>query len=303
MKSVIADPDPTCYLGSYPMTRTLAGTPDHLPLLRTAVDAVTAAGRLARSMQAGLKDIRLKGPKDVVTEADLACDAAIRDILQKAHPGHDIVTEEAPAVRRNGAGGSGERFTWFVDPIDGTVNYSRGIALWGVSVGVRRDSAEGSTMVAGAIWLPILDELYTATSGGGAFLNGDRIQVSSLARLDEAIVSHGDFNIGPTPEQRDALNRRCLSVRLRAASAVQRVKCLGSAVVEGSLVAAGRMEGYCMPAMKPWDVAVTSLLVVEAGGAVTRMNGSPFAVEGPDALFTNGVLHQDLVRLLREDGG
>jgi fructose-1,6-bisphosphatase/inositol monophosphatase family enzyme len=279
-----------------------AGADTFAPLLRTAVEAVRAAGALARSMQADLKDIRFKGPKDVVTEADLACDAAIRDILAKAHPGHDIVTEEAAALRRAGGDGKDGRHTWFVDPIDGTVNYSRGFALWGVSVGVRQDDAPGGpAMVAGAIWLPVLDELYTATAGGGAFLNGRPLRVSPVDRLEDAIISHGDFNIGSTPEQRNDLNRRSLSARMHTASSVQRVKCLGSAVVEGSLVAAGRMEAYCMLAMKPWDVAVTSLLVREAGGAVSRVDGSPFSVEGPDALFSNGVLHAPLVQLLRED--
>lgn len=266
------------------------------PYLKTAIDAVMEAGRLAKSMQASLQDVRLKGPKDVVTEADLACDAAIRALLTKAHPDHDVVTEEAAPLKRGG------KWTWFVDPIDGTVNYSRGFALWGVSVGLRQDDAPGGpAMAAGALYLPVLDELYTVSRGGGAFLNGKPIKVSAQSQLEEAIISHGDFNIGSTPEQRHELNRRSLSGRMRTASAVQRVKCLGSAVVEGSLVAAGRMEAYCMLAMKPWDVAVTSLLVAEAGGLVSRVDGSPFDIEGPDALFTNKALHEPLVQLLRED--
>ncbi len=274
-----------------------AATPaDLAPFLETAVAAVTEAGRMARSMQSELRDVRLKGPKDVVTEADFACDAAIRGLLTRAHPDHDVITEEDAPLQRGG------KWTWFVDPIDGTVNYSRGFALWGVSVGLRRDDAPGGpAMACGAIYLPVLDELYTAVRGGGAFLNGSPIRVSAVGRLEDAIISHGDFNVGSTPELRRELNRRSLSGRMRVASAVQRIKCLGSAVVEGSLVAAGRMEGYCMLAMKPWDVAVSSLLVAEAGGTVTRVDGSPFDVEGPDALFSNRTLHGELVELLRED--
>lgn len=274
----------------------LSGPAELQPFLRTAVDAVTQAGRLALSMQGELRDVRLKGPKDVVTEADFACDASIRGLLTAAHPDHDVVTEEEAPIRKDG------RYTWFVDPIDGTVNFSRGFALWGVSVGLRRNDTEGApAMVAGAIYLPVLDELYTVTRGGGAFLNGKSIRVSSLDRLEDAIISHGDFNVGSDEAERAALNRRSLSGRMKTASSVQRVKCLGSAVVEGSLVAAGRMEAYCMLAMKPWDVAVSSLLVAEAGGRVTRVDGSPFDVEGPDALFTNAALHDPLVQLLRED--
>lgn len=282
------------------MSPAATGAPDFAPYLQTAVDAVLEAGRMARSMQSGLKEIRLKGHKDIVTEADLACDAAIREILTRAHPDHDLITEEGAALNRSGP--QTGKWTWFVDPIDGTVNYSRGFALWGVSVGLRHDSAAGGpAMVAGAIYLPVLDELYTVSLRGGAFLNGLPISVSAVDRLEDAIISHGDFNIGSTPEQRQDLNRRSLSGRLRTASAVQRVKCLGSAVVESSLVAAGRMEAYCMLAMKPWDVAVGSLLVTEAGGKVSSADGGPFDVEGRDALFSNSALHQPLVQLLRED--
>jgi myo-inositol-1(or 4)-monophosphatase len=256
--------------------------------LATAVDAVREAGRLALSMQDRLKDIHFKGEKDVVTEADFACDALIRKALASAHPAHNIVTEEEAAIQR------GSEFTWFVDPVDGTVNYSRGFPLWGVSVGLRK----GDAAVAGAIYLPALDELYSATLGGGAFLNGKPIRTSPVANLREAIISHGDFNVGASDAENHELNSRNLAARLRAAAALQRVKCMGSAVLEGAFVAAGRMEAYCMQTMKPWDVAVVGLLVTEAGGRASRLDGGPFSIEGPDALFSNGRLHEDLLKVL-----
>ncbi len=261
--------------------------------LATAVQAVQEAGLMALSMQNGLKQIRYKGEKDLVTEADLACDQAIRHILTGAYPGHNLVTEEAADLEH------GSPFTWFVDPIDGTVNYSRGFPLWGVSVGLR----DGGEMAAGAIYLPALNELYTAVKGGGAFLNGNPIKASAVSELRGAIISHGDFNVGPSEEMQLELNRKNFLARMRMAAALQRVKCLGSAVVEGAFVAAGRMEAYCMVTMKPWDVAVSGLLVTEAGGKVTRLDGSPFDVQGPDALFSNGILHEDLLAVLRLDDG
>jgi myo-inositol-1(or 4)-monophosphatase len=256
--------------------------------LGAAIRAAEEAGNMARSMQHALRDIRYKGEKDVVTEADIACDAAIRKSLSAAYPGHNIVTEEEAAVQR------GSEYTWYVDPIDGTVNYSRGFPLWGVSVGLRK----GDAMVAGCIWLPALEEMFTATLGGGAYLNGKRIQVSAVDELNAAIISHGDFNVGNTPEQRLELNGKNVQSRGRAAAALQRVKCLGSAVLEGSFVAAGRMEAYCMLAMKPWDVAVGSLLVTEAGGTVTHLDGSKFSIDGHDALFSNGILHDPILKVL-----
>lgn len=257
--------------------------------LGAAIKAAEEAGGIARSMQHALRDVRYKGEKDVVTEADLASDAAIRKSLSAAYPKHNIVTEEAADVDQ------GSEFTWFVDPIDGTVNYSRGFPLWGVSIGLRRKDA----MVAGCIWLPALEEMYTASLGGGAYLNGKKIQVSGVSELRKAIISHGDFNVGTTDEARRELNAKNLESRGRAAAALQRVKCLGSAVVEGAYVAAGRMEGYCMLAMHPWDVAVGSLLVTEAGGKVTHLDGSAFDIEGKDALFSNGILHEGMLDVLK----
>ena len=259
--------------------------------LSTAVDAVKQAGKLALSMQAGLREIRYKGEKDLVTEADLACDKVVRSLLSTAHPDHNIVTEEAGPVNH------GSEYTWFVDPIDGTVNYSRGFPLWGVSVGLR----QGRAMVAGAIFLPALKELYTATLGGGACLNGKPIAASRVELLSQAIISHGDFNVGDTDSAREDLNRKNFLARMRTASALQRVKCLGSAVLECAFVAAGRMDAYCMVAMKPWDVAVGGLLVTEAGGGASALDGRPFSIDGPDALFSNWILHEKLLTLLRSE--
>jgi myo-inositol-1(or 4)-monophosphatase len=259
--------------------------------LGAAIKAAEEAGGIARSMQHALRDVRYKGEKDVVTEADLASDAAIRKTLAAAYPQHNIVTEEEAAIDR------GSDFTWYVDPIDGTVNYSRGFPLWGVSIGLKRKDQ----MVAGCIWLPALEEMYTATLGGGAYLNGKKIQVSAVSEPVQAIISHGDFNVGSTDEKRRELNAKNLESRGRAAAALQRVKCLGSAVVESAFVAAGRMEAYCMLAMHPWDVAVGSLLVTEAGGKVSHLDGSAFDIEGANALFSNGILHADILAILKLD--
>lgn len=256
--------------------------------LATAQSAVLEAGKLALSMQSRLHEIQFKGEKDVVTEADFACDAAIRKTLSTAYPDHNLVTEEDVALEK------GSEYTWFVDPVDGTVNYSRGFPLWGVSVGLR----QGNQLIVGAIYLPALNELYTVTLGGGAFLNGKPIHTSSVNQMHEAIISHGDFNVGATDSERQELNARNVSARAQTAGAMQRVKCMGSAVLEGAFVATGRMEAYCMLAMKPWDVAVTGLLVTEAGGQVSRLDGGVFSIEGPDALFSNGHLHQGLLKLL-----
>jgi myo-inositol-1(or 4)-monophosphatase len=239
-------------------------------------------------MQKNLGDIRFKGAKDLVTEADMQCDRLIREHITAAFPSHNLVTEELGDTEK------GSSFTWYVDPIDGTINYSRQFPLWGVSIGLAQDGR----MLCGAIYLPATDEMFTAARGAGAYLNGERIRVSSTAD----IISHGDFNVGADEKTRRHLNEANFLARMGTVSAVQRVKCLGSAVIEGAYVASGRMEGYCMVILNPWDVAVTSLLVTEAGGQVTALNGEPYDLKHRNALFTNGLLHQGLLGSLDWDG-
>ena len=259
--------------------------------LDIACASAKEAGALALSLQSRLQDIRYKGAKDLVTEADLACDRIIRERLSAAFPSHNLVTEEAADKAQ------GSEYTWYVDPIDGTINYSRGFPLWGVSIGLR----QGDTTLCGAIYLPAFDHLYTCIRGGGAFCNGKPIHVTAQSDLSQAIISHGDFNVGSDENERRRLNEANFLARMRTVSLVQRVKCMGSAIVEGAYVASGRMEGYCMVVLNPWDVAVTTLLVTEAGGRVTTLRGEPWKYGDNNALFSNGLLHDDLLASLEWD--
>lgn len=260
--------------------------------LSIALKAAQAAGKHALGMQKNLNDIRYKGAKDLVTEADMQCDHMIREQIIAAFPDHNLVTEELGDTEK------GSAFTWYVDPIDGTINYSRRFPLWGVSIGL----AQAGSMLCGVIYLPASDETFITARGEGAWLNGERIHVSPTTDLSQAIISHGDFNVGADEKTRRVLNEANFLARMGTVSAVQRVKCLGSAIVEGAYVASGRMEGYCMVILNPWDVAVTSLLVTEAGGQVTTLTGEPYQLTHRNALFTNGHLHQALLNSLDWDG-
>jgi myo-inositol-1(or 4)-monophosphatase len=271
---------------------TAAFSPAVQGFLRVATTAAHAAGLHALGMQKNLADIRYKGAKDLVTEADMQCDHLIREHIVAAFSDHNLVTEELGDTEK------GSAYTWYVDPIDGTINYSRRFPLWGVSVGL----AHEGRMLCGVIYLPASDEMFIAARGEGAYLNGERIKVSETAVLAQAIISHGDFNVGADEKTRRVLNEANFLARMGTVSAVQRVKCLGSAVVEGAYVASGRMEGYCMVILNPWDVAVTSLLVTEAGGKVTTLTGEPYALTHRNALFSNGILHQPLLNSLDWDG-
>ena len=231
------------------------------------------AGDLCLEIQQDLGEVHYKSKKDVVTRADIASEKLIVEGLRTAFPSHSIRTEEAGVIE-----GSDPRYRWIIDPVDGTVNFSRGIPLWGAVIN-----------------LPKLGELYTAVRGGGAFMNGKPIHVSKESESIHAIVSNGDFNVGDAAKI-NAQNSRNFA---HEAEAFERVKCLGSAVIEGCFTACGRIDCFVMTMSYPWDIAAIALMVEEAGGKSTRIDGAPLQfVDAEQAIFTNGVLHDSLINTL-----
>ena len=255
--------------------------------LSVAESLARRAGDLCLEIQQNLGDVHYKSKKDVVTRADIASEKLIVDTLRETFPTHSIRTEEAGVIE-----GTDPRYRWIIDPVDGTVNFSRGIPLWGISIALH---FEGKPLVA-AINLPKLGELYTASKGGGAFMNGKPIQVSRESDSIHAIVSNGDFNVGDVAKINEQNSRNFA----REAEAFERVKCLGSAVVEGCFTACGRIDCFVMTMSYPWDIAAIALMVEEAGGKSTRIDGQPLEfVDAEQAVFTNGLLHQNLVDILK----
>lgn len=244
------------------------------------------AGALCLEIQGQLGEIQYKSPKDVVTKADLASDKLISDGLCLAFPDHSIRTEET------GTSGKESDFVWIIDPIDGTVNFSRGMPMWGISIAL----LERGEPILAVCYLPRLGELFTAIRGEGAFCNGKPIQVSRTTELSRAIVSNGDFNVGPV-EDIPNLNTRNLRIFAAQAQHMQRVKCVGSAVVEGCFIAAGRLDVYSMTMSYPWDIAGITLLIREAGGMATMIHGEPLQiVDCAQVLFSNGILHEEYLQ-------
>lgn len=254
--------------------------------LSVAESLAKQAGDLCLEIQNDLGEVHYKSKKDVVTRADIASEKLIVEGIRKAFPEHSIRTEEAGVIE-----GADPRFRWIIDPVDGTVNFSRGIPLWGISIALH---FEGKPLVA-AINLPKLGELYTAARGLGAFMNGKAIHVSQESESVHAIVSNGDFNVGDA-EKINAQNSRNFA---REAVAFERVKCLGSAVIEGCFTACGRIDCFVMTMSYPWDIAAIALMVEEAGGKATRIDGAPLQfVDAEQAVFSNGTLHDTLIGTL-----
>jgi myo-inositol-1(or 4)-monophosphatase len=240
------------------------------------------AGDLCLELQGNLGDVKYKSAKDVVTIADVSSERLIVDGLRAAFPTHSVRTEEAGVIE-----GSDPRYRWIIDPVDGTVNFSRGIPLWGISVALH---FEGRPLVA-VVNLPKLGEMYTAVKGGGAFMNGRPIHVSGESNPVHAIVSNGDFNVGNVQK----INAQNSYNFARESEVFERVKCLGSAVIEGCFTACGRIDCFVMTMSYPWDIAAISLIVEEAGGRSTHIDGSPMQyVDGEQVIFSNGILHDIL---------
>jgi myo-inositol-1(or 4)-monophosphatase len=268
--------------------------------LEFAKQLAQKAGALACEIQRGNMDSRSKGPKDIVTAGDLACDALIKNEIQKHYPNWGIWTEESGQSNMPNAYDYNplKGFTWIVDPIDGTVNYSRGIPLWGIAIALLHNGKP----VVGCIELPMLKETYWAAQGMGAFCTfytqetqTHALNVSSTSCLKDCIVSNGDFNVG----NHEQVNAQNCTIFASEAQHCQRVKCVGSAAVETAFVAAGRLDAYVMTMSYPWDIAAGTIIIQEAGGQCTLLNGAPIEMT-PNAqvLFSNKLLHSPLLSIL-----
>ncbi len=228
--------------------------------LRTfAAELAREAGALLRERFTGERagDARAKSPRNIVTEADLAAERLLRERIMGRFPDHAIVGEEyAP---REGRGVS-----WHVDPLDGTTNFAAGIPHWAVSIGAV--DAEGP--VAGAVYDPIRDELFTAARGEGATLNGRTLAVAPASDLENALVATGFAAMrGHEPDH------ACLDRFTAAIVRVKGVRRLGSAALDLSYVAAGRFDIFYEEGLSSWDTAAGALLVREAGGRVVDFRG------------------------------
>ncbi|MGB8267730.1 MAG: inositol monophosphatase family protein [Candidatus Velthaea sp.] len=238
------------------------------------------AGTLLRERFDTVRTIEHKSPKDLVTDADRASEALIVAAVRAQFPRAAILGEEGGTY----AGSSGERF--IVDPLDGTSNYAHHYPLFCVSIAYERDGI----LEAGAIYAPILDELFSAQRGAGATRNGRRIAVSQIATLNEAMVCTG-FVPGKL-EERNVREWRAISA---GAQALRRD---GSAALDLAAVAMGRFDAFWEWRLSPWDVAAGALIVREAGGTVSAIDHAGFDLAEGSVLASNGRIHGELAALI-----
>lgn len=252
--------------------------------MELTLDFVTELSRNAgKILLEGLDDVHIldyKGPTNIVTEVDRKAEAFIVGEIKKVFPGHTIVAEESGKT----LGEQGKY--WYIDPIDGTSNYARGVPLFCVSIGY----AEDGKMLFGCIYDPVRDECFSATRGEGAWLNGNPIHVSKTSKMIDAMLATGfPYDLQQENNNLDHFNQIIKEVHV--------VRRFGSAALDQAYVAAGRLDAYWEIGVEAWDIAAGSLIVEEAGGKVTTMQGDSDYMKPPYAILaSNGILHENIQR-------
>jgi myo-inositol-1(or 4)-monophosphatase len=251
--------------------------------LTTAVEAVVRAGDLQMARFGQQIQIDKKGTIDLVTEVDVEVERMFRELIAARFPDHQILAEEMGGSATPPAGPC-----WVFDPIDGTTNYAHGLPIFCASLALEIDGVAEI----GAVYDPNRRELFTAARGGGAFLNGKPLRVSSAERLVDALLVTGfPYDVHARVDEIVGLFGRFVG----EARAVRR---LGSAAIDLCWVAAGRMDGFWESDLKPWDMAGGALIVAEAGGRVTAMDGAPFTSHVGEVLASNGKLHEAMLDVI-----
>src|SRR5208282_5587395 len=241
------------------------------------------AGRLLMEHFCRRVKIEYKGDVDLVTVADRKSEALILERIRKQFPTHDVMGEEGTRIE------TGSDYKWYVDPLDGTTNFAHGYPVFCVSLGVEFRGQR----IAGVIYDPTRDEMFAAELGGGARLNGAAIHVSATANLGECLVGTGF----PSHKRHKSPNIYFYHQITLRTHGVRRA---GSAALDLCNVASGRFDGFWEFNLNPWDTAAGVLIVEEAGGKVTRFDGSPFRLDSSETLASNGLVHDALVHEFQE---
>ncbi len=251
--------------------------------VEVAAGIAREAGALINGFLARRIGFELKGEFDLVTEADRSSEALIVGRLRKEFPAHSIVAEEG------GERAGSSEFRWYVDPLDGTTNFAHGFPAFNVSIGLER----AGELIAGVIYDPTRDELFSTEKGAGAFLNQSPIHVSKTSRIEASLLATG------FPSRKRHLNVN-IHFYYQAAMLSHGVRRAGAAALDLAYVACGRLDGFWEFALNPWDMAAGVLLIREAGGTCTDMRGAPLDLRGPHILADNTALHPALLALFSQ---
>jgi myo-inositol-1(or 4)-monophosphatase len=261
----------------------------HSALINVMVKAARHAGRSLKRDLGEIENLQvsLKGPANFVSLADKRAEEMLHDDLTKARPGYGFIGEEGGSRI-----GDDKTHTWIVDPLDGTTNFLHGIPHFAISIGLQREG----TLIAGVIYNPANDELYTAERGKGAFLNDQRLRVAGRRKLADSVIACGLPHIGRGDFE---------SSRAELAEIQPRVAGLrrfGAASLDMAFVAAGRLDGYWERNLQAWDMAAGQIILRESGGIVSGIEGDDDPLKTGNVICGNEFIHAELVKILKPLG-
>lgn len=251
--------------------------------LDTAVEIAREAGALLANYLERKIGFELKGDFDLVTEADRASERLAIERLRAHFPSHGILAEEG------GGHESSSAYRWYLDPLDGTTNFAHGFPVFNITLALEHNGE----MIAGVVFDPTRNEMFTAERGGGAYLNNRRIRVSSVKKLEDSLVSTG------FPSRKRHLNIN-IHFYHQLAMTTHGVRRAGAAALDLAYVACGRLDAFWEFKLNPWDMAAGLLLIEEAGGKSSDMKGNPMQLLGPHLLADNGHIHEEILNLFGE---
>ncbi len=261
-------------------------TPDNNEFLKISLEAARISGNIVREKFGKPKNISYKGLIDPVTDVDIASEKAIIECIRSRYPDHDIITEESHLIL------SGSPYRWIIDPLDGTVNYTHDYPMVAVSIGLEVNNV----IEIGVVYNPIREELFWAVRGEGAFMNDAPIHVSKIDTLLRSLLATGfPYDIRENP-------RNNLAHSTHMTLQVQGIRRDGSAALDCCYTAIGWVDGYWELTISPWDIAAGSLIVTEAGGKVTDLEGSSFSVYKRQIVASNGLIHDAFIREIQSAG-
>ena len=267
----------------------MSGLPRELNLgfAQAAAKIAAEAGELLRGYFKRGVTTEYKGDVDIVTAADRASEKLIAEQLRAQFPDHGVFGEEGSRVALD------REYRWYVDPLDGTTNFSHGFPVFSVSLGLERRPAgvregEDGELIAGVVYDPLRDEMFAAERGKGAWLNGSRLKVSRVEQLQESLLATGF----PSQKRHTNPNIHFYQQLTLRSHGIRRA---GSAALDLAYCAASRIDGFWEFNLNPWDTAAGALLVLEAGGSITRFDGMPFLLDSQELLATNGRITAELL--------
>jgi myo-inositol-1(or 4)-monophosphatase len=253
--------------------------------LDAAWRAADSAGTLIRESWLQPKEIDYKGAIDLVTSVDRESERKIVEIIRRNFPDHSILAEEETDHQ-----GARNQYRWIIDPLDGTTNFVHSYPQFGISIALERDGE----VILGLVYDPLRGECFRALQGEGATLNGHPIRVSTVAKLNDALLATG------FPYDRRENADYYLTFFKAFLTRSQGIRRAGAAALDLCYLACGRIDGFWELKLRPWDLAAGTLIVAESGGRLTDFSGNEFSIRGSETLASNGVIHDEMLTVLKQ---